>query len=101
MHSPMAGAADAAGEAGAVTGRVQTSDGQPIAGVSVTLDGPAHAATATANDGTVASGTYVLHATKAGFASVERDDVIVAAGAPVSLNATLTASSFSSLQTIG
>jgi hypothetical protein len=106
MHSPMAGAADAAGEAGAVTGRVQTSDGQPIAGVSVTLDGPAHAATATANDGTftfgtVAPGTYVLHATKAGFASVERDDVIVAAGAPVSLNATLTASSFSSLQTIG
>jgi hypothetical protein len=102
-YSPIAGAAD---DSGAVTGRVQTTDGQAIAGASVTLDGPAHAATATDNGGAfafgqVAPGTYVLHAVKAGFTAIERDDVIVAAGAPVTLSATLTASSFSSLQTIG
>ncbi len=103
VYSPIA---RAAGDDAAVSGRVQTTDGQPIAGASVTLDGPAHVATTTGNGGAfafaqVTAGTYVLHAAKAGFAPIERDDVVVAPGAPVTLNATLTQSSFSSLQTIG
>lgn len=90
----------------AVSGRIQTTDGQPIAGVHVTLDGPAHAATTTGNGGTftfgqLAPGTYVLRAAKAGFTQIERDDIVVAPGAPVTLNTTLAPSSFSSLQTIG
>ncbi len=103
LGSPIAALAD---DGTAVSGRIQTTDGQPIAGVNVTLDGPAHAATITTDGGTftfghVAPGTYVLHAAKAGFTRIERDDVVVAAGVPVTLNTTLTPSSFSSLQTIG
>lgn len=103
LFLPIAGAA---ADGTAVTGRVQTADGQAIAGANVTLDGPAHAAATSDGSGTftfaqVAPGTYVLHAAKAGFTPIERDDVVVEPGAPVTLNATLTASSFSSLQTIG
>ena len=103
------GPALAADAPGALSGRIQTADGQPIAGVSVTHRWP----------GACASNTNrrrrCVHV-RAGCARIvrgargevglrspiERDDVVVdPAGAPVTLNVTLTASSFSSLQTIG
>jgi outer membrane receptor protein involved in Fe transport len=97
--------ADARGVS-ALSGRVQTPDGQPIAGAAVTLDGPGHAATSSGEGGRftltqLAAGIYVLRVVKAGFAQLERDDVVIAPAGTESLDATLSPSSFSSLQTIG
>lgn len=91
---------------GAISGRVHTPDGQPIPGAEVTLSGAVRMRTASDRAGAfllthLPAGTYALRVVKAGFAQLERDDVVVTAAATSSLNAMLTPSSFSSLQTIG
>jgi outer membrane receptor protein involved in Fe transport len=88
-----------------LSGRVQTPDGQPVAGAQVTVDGAGRAATISGNDGrfafpNLAAGLYALRVSKAGFAWLERDDVLVG-DANVSFDVALSPSSFSSLQTIG
>ena len=96
----------AADQSGALSGSVRTPDGRPVAGAAVTLEGPARAEATTDDGGRFAfaqlePGPYVVRAAKSGFERVERDDVIVVPGAPVTLAVTLTPASFSSLQTIG
>ncbi|HEY1727381.1 MAG TPA: TonB-dependent receptor [Candidatus Baltobacteraceae bacterium] len=89
-----------------VTGHVRTSSGQPIADAAVALDGAIHLATKTDARGTftfgdLKPGTYVVRISKAGFAEFVRNDLSVAQGTNATVDVTLTASSFSSLQVIG
>jgi hypothetical protein len=72
----------------------------------LSLEGPVRTTTASDDGGRfsftqLAPGTYTIHAVKAGFDRLERNDVVVGAAVPVSLDATLSPSSFSPLQTIG
>jgi hypothetical protein len=91
---------------GSLSGHLQTSDGKPVTAATVTVSGPASAATSTDDGGAfsfaqLAPGTYALRAVKPGFDRLERDDVVVTSGSSVALEATLAQSSFSSIQTIG
>ena len=91
---------------GSLAGRLQTPDGLPITAAAVSVDGPVHAATTTDGGGSFAfarllPGTYNLHAAKPGFERLERDGIAIAPAGSQTLDATLTPSSFSSLQTIG
>jgi hypothetical protein len=102
----LATSARAASSEGAVTGRVLTPNGQPVAGAAVTLDGAVHLSATSAADGgfafaDVGAGTYAVRVAKPGFDQLVRTDVAVAGGASTAIDATLTPSSFSSLQTIG
>src|SRR6516164_2861327 len=89
---------------GTVSGTVTDSDGRPIAGASVRLQGPGGPHTITDAHGAfiltnVAPGEYTVVVTKTGFAqSTQILDVFI--GETEQLHLTLVASSFSSLRTI-
>jgi hypothetical protein len=96
----------AAADAATLHGHVRTPDGRPVAAAAVILTGPSRATTVSDDRGDfsvggLSDGTYSLSVVKAGFDRLERDDVTVGAGEGLPLDAALTPSSFSSLQTIG
>jgi len=106
VWAALGGLARGAEPGGELNGHVLTPNGQPVAAAAVTLDGPAHLAAATDDRGAFAfsgvqSGTYALQIAKPGFDPLVRSDVVVFAGARTTIDAVLTPSSFSSLQTIG
>jgi len=89
-----------------VQGHVRTSSGQPISGALVALEGPIHASVKTDDQGAfvltgVTPGIYALRISKAGFTEFVRNDLSVLGGTNATVDAALTASSFSSLQVIG
>ncbi len=91
---------------GSIAGSVVSADGAPVAGAAVTLQGPLAASTTSDAAGSfgfsnVPAGAYTIVLTKSGFAATQQQDVFVVAGSPTTVNAVLTASSFSSLQQIG
>ena len=93
-------------ETGTIGGTITDANGGPLAGVSVTLTGPARATATTAPDGTYSltgllPGLYTLTAAKAGYNASSLTDVAVVAGAPQALNVSLAAATFSSLREIG
>ncbi len=94
----------AAGATTTVTGTVHSSDGAPVAGANVDLQGVAHLtqrsdATGNFTFSDVAEGLYTLVVSKAGFTSY-REDGLAAAGGTVTVNVVLNIASFSSLRTI-
>ncbi len=98
--------AQTASTAGSVTGTVTSSDGAPLGGASVTLQGAAAQTTTSDAKGhftfqKVTPGAYAVVVTKPGFATTQQEDVYVVAGNAVTVNAVLAQSSFSSLRTIG
>jgi hypothetical protein len=100
------GAARGAEPGGEVRGHVQTANGQTVATATVTLEGASHLTTTSDNGGAFAfsgltAGTYALQIAKPGFESLTRNDVLVLVGERTTIDAVLTPSSFSSLQTIG
>lgn len=91
---------------GGISGIVTGADGTPLGGVTVALQGAAVPSVTTDAHGhyafaVVPPGAYTILVTKAGFATTQQEDVFVAAGSVTTVNATLSPSSFSSLQTIG
>jgi hypothetical protein len=91
---------------GSITGTVVSSDGAPVPGASVTLQGSTMPPTSSDGAGrfsfsNVPPGAYTIVLTKSGFAATQQQDVFVVAGSPTTVNAILTAASFSSLQQIG
>jgi outer membrane receptor protein involved in Fe transport len=107
---PMAAAPGAAlaqtASTGALAGYVAGTDGAPIGGASVSLQGPVSRTATTDGAGhfafaAVPPGAYTLILSKAGFATTQLEDVLLAAGSTITLHPTLAAASFSSLRTIG
>ena len=91
---------------GALAGYVAGTDGAPIRGATVALQGPVSHTATTDGAGHFAfaalpPGAYTLLVSKAGFGTTQIEDVLVAAGSTLTLHPTLAASSFSSLRTIG
>jgi len=89
-----------------ISGNVFTSDGVPISGASVIVDGPVRRSDSTDARGafsfaSVAPGVYVLTVGKAGFTSARQENIAVTAGSTATVTIPLTASSFSSLRQIG
>jgi len=81
------------------------SEGKPVAGARVTVSGSAHqTATTDANGGysfaTLPAGTYTISVEKGGFDTARESNVYVLAGSSLVVDVRMTASSFSSLQTI-
>ncbi len=93
-----------AADTGIVTGTVTTTTHAPLAAVTVTLQGPRTYTTRTDAQGafsieSVAPGVYEITWRKGGF-QTSTGEVVVVAGATQSVTASLSAASFSSLQTI-
>ena len=91
---------------GTVSGTVLTSDGAPVPGASVVLQGPARQTSSTDARGafrfdSVAPGVYIITVSKAGFTAARQENVGVTAGSTATLSIPLVASSFSSLRQIG
>jgi outer membrane receptor protein involved in Fe transport len=91
---------------GTIVGTVISSDGAPVPGASVALQGSVAQSTTSDTTGrfrfaNVPAGAYTIVLTKSGFSTTQQQDVFVVAGSPTTVNAVLTASSFSSLQQIG
>ncbi|HZT12549.1 MAG TPA: TonB-dependent receptor [Candidatus Baltobacteraceae bacterium] len=89
----------------AVTGSVTDESGAPIAGVTVTLKGPATQSTESDAKGAFAfsavpPGIYVLSATKAGYTTAVQNDITILAGQSTTLAVRMGVATFSTLRTI-
>lgn len=89
----------------AVTGSVTDESGAPIAGVTVTLKGPATQSTQSDAKGAfefsaVPPGIYVLSATKAGYTTAVQNDITILAGQSTALAVRMGVATFSTLRTI-
>jgi outer membrane receptor protein involved in Fe transport len=89
-----------------ISGTATDASGNPLPGVTITLTGPASATTTSGPDGrytfaAVVPGLYTVTALKAGYSGTSQTDYAVAGGTSSTLNVTLTAATFSSLQEIG
>jgi len=89
----------------AVTGSVTDESGAPIAGVTVTLKGPATQSTQSDAKGAfefsaVPPGIYVLSATKAGYTTAVQNDITILAGQTTALAVRMGVATFSTLRTI-
>jgi hypothetical protein len=87
-----------------VSGTVSDSQGAPINGATVTFSGPTTASATTDANGhysvALAPGVYTQTVEHGGYQTVTQTDLAVVAGG-LSVNVSLSASTFSSLQTIG
>ncbi len=95
----------AAADTSTVAGTVHASDGAPIAGARVTLIGGQRLTQSTDQTGAfkftnVPTGLYTMLVTHAGYETYRDDNVAAFIGETVTLNVSLSASSFSSLRTI-
>jgi outer membrane receptor protein involved in Fe transport len=89
-----------------LSGTITDTSGKTIAGVDVTLSGPATARTSTQADGTfsfpsIVPGVYRLVARKGSYDTIERTDVIVVAGTSAKVSIAMAPVSFTTLRTIG
>jgi len=103
--APVTGAAQPAA-GGVVAGTVDGTDGSPIAGAALTLQGAGNRSATSDAQGRfrfagVPAGTYTLVITKAGFTPTQVEEVFVTDGAAITLRPVLAPSSFSSLRSIG
>ena len=97
--------ASAAANTSTVTGTVRTSSGAPIAGARLVLTGVSRLQQTSDQTGAftfadVPTGLYTMIVTKAGYVTYEDDNVVAFTGETLTVNVTLSESSFSSLRTI-
>jgi hypothetical protein len=88
-----------------VSGTATDPQGNPLPGVAIVLTGPQTYRVTTDAQGrfsvSVVPGIYTASAQKGGFNPAQVTDLAVVAGTPTSLNVTLQATTFSTLQEIG
>jgi TonB dependent receptor/Carboxypeptidase regulatory-like domain/TonB-dependent Receptor Plug Domain len=106
LLAAVAPAAAAPAASGALAGVVVRSDGGPVDGATVVLEGPLRAAQTTDAAGRfrfvgLPAGRYALLASKAGFAAARLEDLRLEPDAVVTASVALAPSSFSSLREIG
>jgi hypothetical protein len=90
---------------GSIRGTVADDGGAPVAGASVSVDGPMHENTKTDSSGTftfasLSNGAYEIVVVKGGYQTAATSGVAVAAGNATNLAVTLHVASFSSLRQI-
>lgn len=96
--------AQASSTTGVIAGTVKAASGAPVAGATVTTNGPTRTRTTTDAQGafhvTLAPGVYAVTVTKGGFLPATLNDLAIFSGETQTLNVTMTQASLSSLRTI-
>jgi len=95
----------AAADVATISGTVQTRGGAPVAGATITANGPAHVTTTADAAGTftltLSPGVYSILITKPGYETVLEPNVTAIPGETLPMNVTLAEATLTSLRTIG